>query len=755
MEIRLSKLKRIDPILGAIILLAAFLNIYGIWNDQYSNAYYTAAVTSMLQNFHNFFFASLDPGGFVTVDKPPVAFWIQTLFAYLFGVHGWSVILPQALAEVGSVLLIYLLVKPSFGKIAARLAALAAACTPIAVAVSRTNNVDSILVFTLLAAAWMLFRAVKTRKWLWCIAAFALIGIGFNIKMLQAYMVLPAFYLFYWLAFKVNWQKKLSILAASTVVLLLVSLSWPLIVDSIPKENRPYIGSSKTNSVLELAFGYNGISRLTGMGGLGGNRGESGDGQAPGQRQDAGRQTPDNQQQPQTPGQDGTGQRPAFAGNNPPDQMRAGGQDGGGQNNGGPRGGGMFNTGTAGPLRLFQSQLSGQISWLLPFALLAAIGLLLGIRRKQPLSAKQKESLFWLAWLLPMMGFFSIAGFFHQYYLIMLAPAIAALTGAGWAELSGFQRNCQGWKRFLLPAGLLGTTLFQVYILMPYQNQIGLGWPVVIGVIGSGLSLILCLPAKKRTPPAGIDLSKQHQNSNIDSANTPATDTENNLLEENLPGPANPRTSLVSKIKNLQLKTLILRTAAAAGMLLLLAAPLYWSATPLLYGGNSMLPEAGPQLKSSGNRSPMPDRIPNSTQEQMPNQAQNRMPGGSQESVDPELLAYLTANNTGEKYLFATTNAGTAEAYIIKTGQAVMAMGGFSGSDPILTVDKIKQMITDKEVKYFLISSGGPGGNSSDVQTWIRQNGKEIPRTEWQANPDNSRQDTGMNRSSTLYEVSP
>lgn len=259
------KVKRIDPLLIGAALLAGFLNIYGIWKDQYANAYYTAAVTSMLQSFHNFFFASFDPGGFVTVDKPPVAFWVQTLFASVFGVHGWSVILPQALAGIGSVFLIYVLVKPTFGQTAARIAALVFACTPIAAAVSRTNNVDSLLVFTLLLATWLLFRAVKTGYPIWFITAFGLIGLGFNIKMLQAYMVLPAFYMFYWLAFKVNWKRKLAILAASTAALLILSFSWAIIVDSIPQSDRPYIGSSQTNSVLELAFGYNGLSRLTGQ----------------------------------------------------------------------------------------------------------------------------------------------------------------------------------------------------------------------------------------------------------------------------------------------------------------------------------------------------------------------------------------------------------------------------------------------------------------------------------------------------------
>lgn len=728
--------KRIDPLLFGIAALAAFLNIYGIWKDQYANAYYTAAVTSMLQSFHNFFFASFDPGGFVTVDKPPVAFWIQTLSAAIFGVHGWSVILPQALAGVGSVFLIYALVKPTFGQTAARLSALVFACTPIAAAVSRTNNIDSLLVFILLIATWFLFKAVKTPKWGWSVAAFAMVGVGFNTKMLQAYMALPALYLFYVLAFQVEWKKKLKGLAISTVALLLVSLSWPVIVDSTPAANRPYVGGSQTNSVLELAFGYNGMSRLTGNGGPGGGNRDGNqfnrddrqgqpsfgmNGQVPNGQMDGA-----NPPQGFGPGTNGnSGQMPSFD-----RKSLQNDRDGGFADGQGPGGGGMFNTGTAGPLRLFQSSLSGQISWLLPFALLSAVGLLIGYRRKKPLTAKQKEALFWLAWLLPMMGFFSIAGFFHQYYLIMLAPAIAALTGAGWVELYDFYKNRDGWKKWLLPIGILGTAGFQVYILLPYVKQIGYIWPAAVGILGAGSALVLIAMMNKEKPA---------------------------------------------------------RLAAIGGILVLLAAPLYWAATPIIYGGNSMLPAAGP---SNGNFGGMPGGMPGSIPGGLQGRIQGgvqsgaRSAGGERENVNLSLLTYLMSHNTGEKYLFATTNAGTAEPYIIQTGKAVMAMGGFSGTDKILTVDKLKQMIQDKEVKYFLISSGGPGGGqgSSDILIWIKENGKEIPQAEWQGSTantqttetdgtaaitpdsqnsqtaaDNSQRltDSGMNRngSTTLYEV--
>lgn len=685
-----SKTNRIDPLLIVISLLAAFLNIYGIWKDQYSNAYYTAAVTSMLQSFQNFFFASFDPGGFVTVDKPPVAFWVQTLFASILGVHGWSVILPQALAGVGSVLLIYILVKPTYGRTAARISALIMACTPVAAAISRSNNVDSLLVFTLLLATWMLFKAVNKSQAFWFICAFALIGVAFNIKMLQAYMVLPAFYVFYWLAYKTNWQRKLSVLAASTAVMLILSFSWAVIVDSIPHSQRPYIGSSQTNSVLELAFGYNGLARLTGLGGSdGGNHGTLGNGQTNNLRQFDGGQNLNS-------GQDRRSKQMLNNGNFSGGLIDDGGQRGGPMGDGGqrgaPGGGGMFNTGTPGPLRLFQSSLSGQISWMLLFALFSALGLLIGIRRKQPLTDKQKESLFWLAWLLPMMVFFSIAGFFHQYYLVMLAPAIAVLAGTGWIELNALNRQSEGWKRWLLPIATLVTTMFQLYILLPYQSQIGWALPVVVGALG--LMMTLCFAVKS--------------------------------------------------FSTNQLPTKVNSAVATCGILILLAAPFFWAMTPLLYGDTGN-PAAGPQ--QIGNRAAMPG---------MQDRSQGQIQGHDQDqdNLNTKLIAYLEAHNTGEKFLFATSNARTAEAYIIQTGKAVMAMGGFSGSDPILTVDKLKEIAANHEVKYFLLSGGGQGEGSSDVQAWIQQNGTEIPQSEWQSgSSQNTQNGMGMNGAGILYEV--
>nr|WP_217365574.1 glycosyltransferase family 39 protein [Bacillus velezensis] len=718
------KKREIDAVLILILLASAFLNMYNIWNDDTVNPYYTAAVTSMLQSFHNFFYASFDAAGFITVDKPPVTYQIQTISALIFGMHGWSVILPQALAGVGSVLFMYLLIKPTFGKTAARIASFVMACTPIAVAVARTNNVDALLVFFLLFATWLLFKAIRKGRLIWLLAAFFVVGAGFNTKMLQAYMILPAFLLFYMIAANTTFKKKIISLVSALAVLAAVSLSWPLIVDNIPASKRPYVGSSQTNSVLELAFGYNGIQRLTGQSSGGGQGGPDGNAskemsssggssqmqKPPGQSSSSSSASGDKSQNGSMTAPPSNGKMPSGG------EMPSGGQggppsggDGGG---GGPGGGGksgagtgskmqsgsgMFGTGTPGPLRLFQTELSDQISWLLPFAIFGMAGLLIaGARERRRLSAEQKETIFWAAWLVPIAGFFSVAEFFHHYYLIMLAPPIAALVGAGWVALVHLYRKQAGWKTWLLPAAILVTTGFELFILRNYNDQIGAGWSIGVGVIGAVAAIALFV-FKQRQKPLSYYVS-------------------------------------------------------LAALLVLMVMPIYWASTPLLYGGNSSLPETGPQLASTSGKGMGMDNA----------------------FVNTKLIKYLEKHNAGADYLFATTDSNTAAPYIIKTKKAVMAIGGYSGSDPAITLTQFKKLVKEGKVKYFLASGMGKGGNNDIVQ-WVEKNGKKVSSDKWQSNTDqktknsdaadtkssktsgeNSRMSGGpggMNQSASLYEL--
>lgn len=687
------KNKKLDLVFICILLIGLFLNTYNIWQDDSANQYYLAAVKSMTQSFHNFFYASFDPSGFVSVDKPPLVLWIQTIFAWIFGVHTWSVIIPQALAGIGSVFLLYVMVKPTFGKGPARIAALVMAVTPIAVAVSRTNNIDSMLVFTLLFGSWCLMKAVKQGKIIWLLVAFSMIGLAFNMKMLQAFMVLPAFLLFYLIASQITLKKKILSLILSLVVLASLSLSWALVVDYTSSDSRPYVGSSQKNSVLELAFGYNGTERLLGqktgnshadmISGRDGNMPNSSGIQAPGQnfisdhnahKQDGNNPFGSNNQPPQAPsGQNGSTN---DGGGGPPSQN--------GGSKGGPNGGGqsmnMFGTGNAGPLRLFQSALSGQISWMLPFALFGLLGIIISWFRNRDGKANEiKETLFWTAWLVPVAGFFSIAGFFHHYYLIMLAPPIAALSGIGWYAMYDLYKNHKDWASYLLPAAVSVTAAFQVYILSNYIDQIGSSWMYLLGIVGIVLTIVLF--TLKRNHPFGKQLT-------------------------------------------------IISLCA------LLFVPVYWSATPLLYGGNSVLPESGPQLKSSTG-------------------------GGGMFSseVDTELLSYLQEHNTGEEYLFATLTTVTAAPYIINTEESVMALGGFNGTDPILSVTKLKKLIKEGKVKYFLLS--GDNSGNSELVSWIKENGTKVSSDEYSSSTSNinSRIQSGVNggpgggQQQTLYKV--
>src|SRR5215212_7185879 len=251
-------------LLSALLALSAFLDLYQLRSEGYANVYYAATVKDMLASWHNFFFASYD-AGFVSVDKPPLGFWIQATSAYLFGFHGWSLLLPQALAGVLCVALLYHLVDRSFGPVAGLLAALALALTPISVATDRSNNLESLLALAVLLAAWAFILAAETGRLRWLVVGGLVMGLlGFNIKMLEAFVVLPAFYLLYLVAAPVGWRRRVIHLGFATIVIVAASLPWVVAVDLTPAEQRPYVGSSSFNTVTDLIVGWDGVERLVG-----------------------------------------------------------------------------------------------------------------------------------------------------------------------------------------------------------------------------------------------------------------------------------------------------------------------------------------------------------------------------------------------------------------------------------------------------------------------------------------------------------
>jgi 4-amino-4-deoxy-L-arabinose transferase-like glycosyltransferase len=274
---------RAEILLAGILALSAFLNIWNLWN-QGGNAYYAAAVRSALVNPWAGFFGSVDPAGFITIDKPPVGIWVQALFAAVLGYREWICVLPQALAGTGCVLLIYGIVSRPFGKPAGLVSALALAVTPIFVAIARNETMDAQMIFVILLAVWAALKAARERSLPYLLGAAALAGLAFNIKMIQAFIIVPAvFGIYLWGAAGLAWRQRILHLALAAIVLLAASLSWALVVDAIPADQRPYIGGSGDNTVLGLIVNYNGIHRLgiggTGMGGgPGGSSGSFTDG---------------------------------------------------------------------------------------------------------------------------------------------------------------------------------------------------------------------------------------------------------------------------------------------------------------------------------------------------------------------------------------------------------------------------------------------------------------------------------------------
>jgi len=468
-KLNLSKEKLL---LSLILLMSGILNFTNLSIEGYSNLYYAAGVKSMTMSWKNFFFVSFDPSSFVSIDKPPLGFWLQAISAKIFGFSGWSILLPEALAGVVSVALIYIIVKRTFGTTAGLLSALFLAVTPVFVAVSRNNTCDNLLVMTLLLACWAVSIAAEKGKVKYLILSLAIVGIGFNIKMLQAYMIIPAIYITYLLSNVVSVKRRIIHLISGTLVLLVVSFSWAIVVDLIPTANRPYVGSSTNNSELELIIGHNGLERLgigssttVGMGGAR-NQGRTFEGMPGGGTPPSGNNGSNVNSQHSANGNFQKG----MQGGIPPTGDARGGQFERGKSGG--AGGSMGGSEKSSITRLFSNNsMSDQIIWLFPLAVFGFIAASLKEKLKAAFDNKKKLALIlWSMWLIPEFIYFSFTtGLFHPYYLTMLAPPIAALAGIGIISMWELYKE-DGVKSWILPVALIIDGLIQLLILSYFYN---------------------------------------------------------------------------------------------------------------------------------------------------------------------------------------------------------------------------------------------------------------------------------------------
>jgi 4-amino-4-deoxy-L-arabinose transferase-like glycosyltransferase len=607
------------PALISLLLGTAVLYLWGLAANGYANEFYAAAAQAGSVSWKAFFFGSLDSSNSITVDKTPASLWAMGLSVRLFGLNSWALLIPEALMGVGTVALVVGAVRRTVGRVGpALLAGAAMALTPVAVLMFRFDNPDALLVLLLTGSAYALIRAMESPRALrWMLLAGALVGFGFLAKMLQAFLVLPGFALVYLILGPGGLARRIGHLAAAGAAMVLAAGWWIAIVQMWPASARPYIGGSTTNSILELALGYNGISRISGS--LGG---------------------------PQT--------------------------------------------GTPGWLRMFGSELGGQVAWLLPAALFALIvGLFWTVRA--PRTDRLRRGLaVWGGWLVVTGVVFSLmAGVFHGYYTVALAPAIAALVGIGGGLL--WDRRTSLVARSLLSAGVLGTAAWS-YVLLSRSTDFlpWLRWLVLsLGVAAAlGLAVSDRLNAGLRRGVVAVAVAAvlagpaAYSVQTVTTAHTGSMPTAGPTVSGGTSGMGGRAGSGGPGFGN--------GTPPSGGMR---GGPAP-SATAGTASGTT--PAAGASAATAGNQGG----------------------GGGASSA---LVTLLERGSSGYTWVAATTGSQTAATYQLATQSPVMAIGGFTGSDTSPTLAQFQADVAAGKIHYYLAGGGGQGGQGSaqQIATWV------------------------------------
>ena len=634
---------------GLLVLLAAAAALC-LWNltiNGYGNDYYAAAVRAGSESWKAWFFGALDPGSFITVDKPPLSLWVMGLSSRVFGYSSASLLVPQALATIASVGLLYATVRRAFGPAAGLLAGAMLALTPVTVAIGRFNNPDALLVLLLVASAWLFGRALengRTRDLAW---GGAVIGLAFMTKMLQGWMVAPALFGAYLIAGPPAFWTRARQLTLAAGVMAAVSAAWPVAVTLWPG-SKPYIGGSKDGGVWNLILGYNGFGRIFGEGGRG---------------------------------------------------------------PGGSGGGGSPFGGSPGWLRMLNEQVGGQVAWLLP---LAVVGLVAGLWlvRRAPRSDKVRAAwLLWGGWAFVHIAVFSSQkGIFHPYYVSALAPAVAALAGAGAVVL--WTRARSSSAAFAALAAGVGATAWLSVVLLDRAAGFApeLRWliPVLaVAAVAGGL----WLRAARDAAPGSL-LSRGSRGGAIAVVVA-------GLLAVTL-GPASYSVATVGRALSTG------DVAAGPASAVRRGGP--GGAMPGGGGGGNF----GPPPGAAGNFAPPPGAAGLGIPPGMPPGGVapgGGRPGGGRGQVSNQLISYLEANQGSATYLVAGASSMTTGPIIIKTGKPVVTWGGFNGGDNALSVSQLERLVRRGELRYVLVGGGGGpggGGNASQITSWVAKHGTKV-----------------------------
>ncbi len=632
------------PALLTLLVATAAFYLYNLTASGWANSFYSAAVQAGSANWEAFLFGSSDAANSITVDKPPASLWVMALSVKLLGLSSFAILMPQVLMGVASVGVLYATVRRHFGAAAALIAGATLALTPIAVLMFRFNNPDALLTLLMVLAAWATVRAIEKASLRWFLLVGVFIGFAFLTKTLQAFLVVPGFALAYLVAATTTFGRRVVHVLLGGVAIIVSAGWWVALIELIPQSMRPYIGGSQNNSFLELTFGYNGFGRITGneTGSIGGGGG----------------------------GGTGTG-----------------------------TGTGMW--GATGLTRMFDSEIGGQISWLIPAALILLVaGLVLRGRRPRT-DSRRAAYLVWGSWLIVTMVTFSLmAGIFHAYYTIALAPAVAALLGMGAVE--AWQRRDTAIGHLTLAVATAATSVWG-FLLLSRSTDWNSWLRVVVLAVGlaAALGFLVLRRIHARALPVVIGAA----------------------IVASLLGPAAYSVQTVSTGHSGSIVDAGPTVAGSTG------------GGPGGFGG-------GPGGFGGGQRGGVPGQTQGGAQGQAPGGATGQAPGGTTGAArggglgglldastpSTAVVSALSANANQYTWVAAAIGSQNAAGLQLGTQLPVMAIGGFNGSDPSPTLAEFQAYVSAGQIHYFLAGGGLGGGNSggsnasSQISTWVQSN---------------------------------
>ncbi|MEV7058217.1 glycosyltransferase family 39 protein [Streptomyces microflavus] len=677
------------PALYGLLLAVALAYFYNLSASGYANSFYSAAVQAGSQSWKALFFGSLDSANAITVDKPPAALWPMALSVRLFGLNSWAILAPQVLMGVATAAVLNTAVRRRFGPVAGLIAVGVFALTPVAALMFRFNNPDALLALLMTVTVWCVLRALEQGRTKWLLWAGAAVGFAFLTKTLQAFLILPPLAVLYAVCAPVPVRKRLGQLALSALTMVVAGGWWVAIVELMPASSRPYVGGSQNNSFLELTFGYNGLGRLNG---------------------------------------------------------EETGSVGGGGGGGGRGGGGWGETGIG---RMFDSEVGGQIAWLLPAALILLVAGLWLTRKAGRTDSARAAFLAWGGALVMTAAVFSfMAGIFHQYYTVALAPYIAALVAMGvavlWEELSAW------WPRAVL-AGTVVVTVVWAYVLLGRTPEYlpWLRWAVLVGGVVGALGLLvvgrfggrgLALAVVGLSFAASLAAPTAYTLSTLNSGHQGSIVTAGPAGGGGMGGPGGggrggPGGFGGGGGDDGRGQRAGVQPPGGQGQ----------------FRGQGQSPGQG--QGQGGQQGNAPGGVPTAPGGTTPG---GTAPGAAGEggafgggggggmggllngaSVSTEAKALLEKDADAYTWAAAAVGAQNAASYQLATGEPVMAIGGFNGSDPSPTLAQFKKYVAEGKIHYFVSGGtgggtggggmgGGGNGTSSRISSWVTENFTEV-----------------------------